>query len=94
MVKRLGLARATEDVLSRIVVKAGWQPVALFLTEMVPTGSPRPLERSCRRVSATLGVQPEPERPTRPSLISHPVQEDDSQPTASSTALAEPSPGS
>ncbi len=44
MVKRLGLARATEDVLSRIVVKAGWQPVALFLTEMVPTGLPRPLE--------------------------------------------------
>ena len=44
MVKRLGLARATEDDLSRIVVKAGWEPVPLFLTEMVPTGLPRPLD--------------------------------------------------
>ena len=37
-------------------------------------------------------MQPEPERPNRPSLISYPVQEDDSQLTAPSTALAEPSP--
>jgi uroporphyrinogen-III synthase len=44
MVKRLGLARAAEDALSRVVLEAGWEPVALFLTELVPTGSPRPLE--------------------------------------------------
>ena len=44
MVKRLGLARATGDPLSRIAAEAGWEPVPLFLTEVVPTGLPRPLE--------------------------------------------------
>jgi uroporphyrinogen-III synthase len=44
MVKRLGLARAAEDALSRVVVEAGWEPVPLFLTELMPTGSPRPFE--------------------------------------------------
>lgn len=44
MVKRLGLARAAEDPLSRIVAVAGWSPVPLFLTEVVPTGAPRPLD--------------------------------------------------
>lgn len=43
MVKRLGLARTAEDALSRVVAEAGWEPVPLFLTEMVPTGAPRPL---------------------------------------------------
>jgi uroporphyrinogen-III synthase len=45
MVKRLGLARALEDPLSRVVEAAGWAPVPLRLTEMAPTGSPVPLER-------------------------------------------------
>jgi uroporphyrinogen-III synthase len=45
MVKRLGLARRVEDPLSRCVAEAGWEPVSLFLTEMVPTGTPIPLER-------------------------------------------------
>lgn len=44
MVKRLGLARSPEDPLSRVVAEAGWEPVPLFLTEMMPTGSPNPLE--------------------------------------------------
>jgi uroporphyrinogen-III synthase len=44
MVKRLGLARDPEDALNRIVEKAGWEPVPVFLTEFVPTGLPRPLE--------------------------------------------------
>jgi uroporphyrinogen-III synthase len=44
MVKRLGLARATEDALSRIVTEAGWEPVPVFLTESVPSGVPNPLE--------------------------------------------------
>lgn len=44
MVRRLGLARAAEDPLSQIVVAAGWSPVPLFLTEVVPTDVPRPLD--------------------------------------------------
>jgi cell division transport system ATP-binding protein len=43
-------------------------------------------------MSATLGRQPEPERPPRPSSSPHPVQDDDLQLTASVAALAEPSP--
>jgi cell division transport system ATP-binding protein len=45
-------------------------------------------------VSATLGRQPEPERPSRPSSSLHPVQDDDLQLTAAATALAEPEPAS
>ena len=44
MVKRLGLAREPGDVLGRAVEEAGWEPVPVFLTEMVPTGRPRPLD--------------------------------------------------
>ena len=44
MVKRLGLARTAQDSLSRVVQEAGWEPVPLFLTELVPTGAPTPLE--------------------------------------------------
>ena len=43
MVKRLGLARGPEEPLSRVVREAGWEPVPVFLTEMAPTGRPRPL---------------------------------------------------
>jgi cell division transport system ATP-binding protein len=43
-------------------------------------------------MSATLGRQPEPERPPRPSSSPYPVQDDDLQLTATVTALAEPSP--
>ena len=43
-------------------------------------------------MSATLGRQSDPERPPRPSVPLHPVQDDDLQLTAPSTALAEPSP--
>jgi cell division transport system ATP-binding protein len=43
-------------------------------------------------MSATLGRQSDPERPLRPSSSLHPVQDDDSQLTAPSTALADPSP--
>jgi cell division transport system ATP-binding protein len=42
-------------------------------------------------MSATLGAQSDPERPTRPSSL-HPVQDDDPQLTAPATALADPSP--
>ena len=44
MVKRLGLARTAEDPLSRTVAEAGWEPVPVFLTEMVPTDAPQPLD--------------------------------------------------
>jgi cell division transport system ATP-binding protein len=43
-------------------------------------------------MSATLGRQPEPERPPRPSSSPHPVQDDDLQLTDTVTAVAEPSP--
>jgi uroporphyrinogen-III synthase len=46
MVKRLGLARAPQDALSRVVEQAGWTPVPLFLTEMAATQAPQPLERA------------------------------------------------
>ncbi len=42
--KRLGLARQPGDPLGRVVAEAGWEPVPLFLAEMVPTGAPQPLE--------------------------------------------------
>ena len=45
MVKRLGLARESEDLLGQAVAGAGWEPVPVFLTEQVPTQAPRPLER-------------------------------------------------
>jgi len=45
MVKRLGLARAPEDALSRVVQETGWAPVPLFLTEMVASNAPQPLEQ-------------------------------------------------
>ena len=43
MVKRLGLARGVEEPLGRVVAGAGWEPVPLFLTELVPTQTPPPL---------------------------------------------------
>ncbi len=43
--KRLGLARRPEDPLSRVVRASGWEPVPLFLTEAVATGTPAPVER-------------------------------------------------
>jgi len=44
MVKRLGLARGSEAPLSRVVAESGWEPVPLFVTELVPTGLPSPLD--------------------------------------------------
>jgi uroporphyrinogen-III synthase len=42
-VKRLGLARATDDALCRTVRAAGWEPVPLFLTVMEATGAEPPV---------------------------------------------------
>ena len=41
--KRLGLARASDDPLCQAVRAAGWEPVPLFLTAMVATGAAPPL---------------------------------------------------
>lgn len=69
MVKRLGLARGPEEPLSRVVAESGWEPVPLFVTELVPTGLPRPLDHP----DAVLLLSPAGARavalPTVPILV-------------------------
>lgn len=44
--KRLGLARALDDAMSRAVQAAGWEPVPFHVTEMEATGAPPPVPRA------------------------------------------------
>jgi len=44
-VKRVGLARAQDDAMSRAVTAAGWEPVTLHVTSMEATGAPAPVPR-------------------------------------------------
>ena len=43
--KRVGLARALDDAMSRAVLAAGWEPVPFHVTRMEATSAPPPLER-------------------------------------------------
>jgi uroporphyrinogen-III synthase len=44
-VKRVGLARAQDDAMSRAVSAAGWEPVTFFVTTMEATGATAPAAR-------------------------------------------------
>lgn len=46
MVIRLGLARGSEDALSRGIRKSGWETVFWAVTELRPMGSPPPFARA------------------------------------------------
>ncbi|BDU77858.1 uroporphyrinogen-III synthase [Mesoterricola sediminis] len=43
--RRLGLARASDDAMSRAVLAAGWEPVPFHVTAMEATGAEPPLAR-------------------------------------------------
>ena len=46
MVKRLALARKSEDPLCTLIQNSGWEPVPFFLTRMEPSNEPPPIENA------------------------------------------------